>query len=295
MGWTICNSHTKFEDLVMKIAVTGATGFIGQYVVKELERISEKPVIVCLPGSFIPSNFSHLDKVMIDVRTPPRDSFNMIGRPDALMHLAWGGLPNYYSSHHVEKELPAHFIFLKGLIESGLKNLLVTGTCHEYGMASGMLNEEIEAQPINSYGIAKDRLRRQLEDLQQFRHFNLSWVRLFYIYGYGQSADSLFSQLKRAIECREKEFNMSGGDQIRDYLHVSEAARYIVSLAKTKQNNGIVNICSGTPISIRELVEGWLKKYKWLIKLKLGFYPYPDYEPMAFWGDNSRLKFLLNA
>ena len=48
---------------------------------------------------------------------------------------------------------------------------------------------------------------------------------------------------------------------------------------------GAVNICSGKPISVRRLVEQWLDENNYKIELNLGHYPYPDYEPMAFWGE----------
>ena len=54
---------------------------------------------------------------------------------------------------------------------------------------------------------------------------------------------------------------MSGGEQSRDYLPVTEVARHLVSLALAGKDNGIVNICSGIPISVREIVEGWVKKF----------------------------------
>jgi nucleoside-diphosphate-sugar epimerase len=279
----------------MKIAVTGATGFVGQNVVAELERHSINPVLICLPESKISSDFSKHTKVMMNIGDPPEAAFELMGRPDILIHLAWGGLPNYKSLHHFEKELPTQYRFLKELIESGLKTLLVTGTCFEYGMISGSLNENLETRPNNPYGFAKDTLRRQLEYLQQIKPFNLTWTRLFYMYGEGQSPKALFTQLKNAIEKKEKVFNMSGGEQLRDYLPVSEVARYLVTLAMTEQNNGMVNVCSGTPISVRKLVEGWLEDNGWSIKLNFGHYDYPDYEPFAFWGNNDKLKSIINA
>ncbi len=132
-------------------------------------------------------------------------------------------------------------------------------------------------------------LRRQLEYLQQVQPFNLTWARLFYLYGEGQAENSLLPQLRKAVERGDTVFNMSGGEQLRDYLPVTEVAKYLVALAMTDQDHGIVNICSGKPVSVRKLVEGWIKENSWPVNLNLGYYPYPDYEPMAFWGDQKKL------
>jgi dTDP-6-deoxy-L-talose 4-dehydrogenase (NAD+) len=140
------------------------------------------------------------------------------------------------------------------------------------------------------YGFAKDMLRRQLEYLQQVTPFHLTWARLFYLYGEGQAENSLLPQFKRAVERGDLVFKMSGGEQLRDYLHISEAAKYLASLSMTGRDNGVVNVCSGKPISVSKLVEGWIKENGWPIDLNLGHYPYPDYEPMAFWGDRNKLE-----
>ena len=52
-------------------------------------------------------------------------------------------------------------------------------------------------------------------------------------------------------------------------------------------------MCSGDPISVRDLVNSWLDENNWDIELNLGFYPYPNYEPMHFWGDSSYLESLV--
>jgi dTDP-6-deoxy-L-talose 4-dehydrogenase (NAD+) len=273
----------------VKVAITGASGFVGQHVVAELERHSISPILICRPSMEVPPAFAGHSVVSCDLKVAPAEVFDLIGQPDVLIHLAWGGLPNYRSLHHFEEELPAQYRFLKTLVGSGLKNLLVTGTCFEYGMQSGPLREDLEARPNNPYGFAKDTLRRQLEYLQQVTPFNLTWARLFYLYGEGQAENSLLPQLKKAIHRGDRVFNMSGGEQLRDYLPISEVAKYIVSLATTARENGIVNVCSGKPISVRRLVETWIKENGWSIDLQLDHYPYPDYEPMAFWGDRSKL------
>lgn len=268
----------------MKVAVTGATGFIGQHVVAELAKHAVDVIEVVRPSSTRTSVLPVGKVVPLDLRNVPTDAFELMGCPDVLIHLAWDGLPNYKSLHHYESELPTQYRFLKSMIDAGLPALVVAGTCFEYGMQSGPLSVDCEARPTNPYGFSKDALRRQLQYLQSVKPFALTWARLFYLYGEGQSETSLFPQLKRAVERGDKTFNMSGGEQLRDYLDVVEAAKQFVLLSLEKKNPEIVNVCSGTPISVRKLVEGWVKDNGWSITLNLGYYPYPDYEPMAFWG-----------
>lgn len=277
----------------MKIAVTGANGFIGKYVVEELERRSISPIIISRPSSIIPSTFLKHVVIPIELGHPSDHVCKLIGMADAVIHLAWGGLPHYKSLHHFEGELLIQYRFLKKLIESGLKNVVIAGTCAEYGMQSGCLTEILRTQPNSPYSLAKDTLRRQLEFLQKEIFFNLTWARLFYLYGEGQSEHSLWMQLKKVIEKGDKVFNMSQGEQQRDYLPVTEAAKYLVSLAIKNQNHGIVNISSGKPVFIRHLVEGWIHENQWSVQLNLGYYPYLDYEPMAFWGCCKKLHGLI--
>ena len=98
--------------------------------------------------------------------------------------------------------------------------------------------------------------------------------------------NSILSQLENAVIKKEAVFNMSQGEQLRDYLKVEYMAEKIVNYSVDNNLNGIVNCCSGKPISIKRLVEDYIKENNYNIKLNFGFYPYNDYEPMAFWGIN---------
>ncbi len=277
-----------------KVLVTGATGFIGNYVIEEL--LKHDVEIIATSSSeekakqflwfdnvkYIQFDFNHFDATT--------NYFLFFNEPDILIHLAWQGLPNYTSSFHIEKNLPQHKALLENIISNGLKNLTITGTCFEYGMQQGCLNEDMPALPSNAYSIAKNELRIFIEQLQQKYLFSFKWVRLFYMYGKGQNANSLISQLDKALQNGEEIFNMSGGEQTRDYLPVEKVAEYIVGIALQTTIEGIINCCSGIAITVKEFVEQYLKSTGKSIQLNLGYYPYADYEPMHFWGSTKKLN-----
>jgi nucleoside-diphosphate-sugar epimerase len=269
----------------MKVAVTGARGFIGRYVLGELARrgaeviATERPDIVRDRPAL-----ANIAWIALDIARPPQDPHAALGNPDVLLHLAWDGLPNYRSAHHVESELPRQFNFLSKLIRGGLPALVAVGTCLEYGQQSGPLAADLETRPTTPYGSAKDALRKKLRDLQSEHPYKLTWARLFYMFGDDQPPTSLFPMLKMAVAAGDTYFPMSGGEQLRDYLPVSEVARRLADLAMVPGDPGPVNVCSGRPISVRRLVEDWIEQNGWNVEPRYGALPYPDYEPMAFWG-----------
>ena len=274
----------------MKILVTGATGFVGKHVIKELLKYECEIIAAGRANSVqLPSKIKFIE-IDLDNLNSNKNYFSETGEPELLIHLAWQGLPNYKEKFHLEKNLPSQSFFLKNIVDNGLQNLVVTGTCFEYGMKEGCLSEDIESDPQNPYAAAKDELRKFLEQLQAEKYYNLKWLRLFYMYGKGQNPNSLLSQLESALEKGETTFNMSGGEQLRDYLPIEKVAEYIVTIALQNKIRGIINCCSGIPIKVKAHVENYLTKNDKKINLNLGYYPYPDYEAMAFWGDNTKLR-----
>ncbi len=269
----------------MKILITGGTGFVGRHVVKEL-LANDHEVICIIRDEKKLELFDWSEKVEIIDCDIHKNNFDIISSsiPDALIHLAWSGLPNYQSPHHLEQNLPGDQRFLRYIIDNGVNHILVTGTCFEFGKQNGPLAPDMPTFPDNPYAIAKDTLRKWLESLRREKEFVLQWVRLFYMYGPGQNPNSILSQLDKAIDKGEPVFNMSGGEQLRDYLPVEKVVRFLVSCVENKEKQGIIHCCSGVPTSIRCLVEEHITKRNAKIKLNLGYYPYPEHEAMAFWG-----------
>lgn len=281
----------------MKVLVTGATGFVGRHLVaallargctvravaRDTQKAADMPWI------------KDVEFVSADIHAADLDLGALTEGVDALAHLAWPGLPNYRALFHFEHNLMADYRFIKGAVVAGVKQVLVTGTCFEYGMQSGPLSESTEPQPSNPYGLAKHTLHLFLQNLAQEHPFTLQWARLFYLHGEGQNPNSLLAALDRAIDAGDATFNMSAGEQLRDFLPIRTAANHLAAILQQRDFNGVINCASGQAISVRTLVEQHLRERGASIDLNLGHYPYPTHEPMAFWAVVDRLQQLLEA
>jgi dTDP-6-deoxy-L-talose 4-dehydrogenase (NAD+) len=281
----------------VKVLVTGATGFVGRHLVAALLARGCAVRAVARNAETAASLpwINAVEFIKADIHGADLDIGALTDGIDALAHLAWPGLPNYQALFHFEHNLMADYRFIKGAVEAGVPQVLVTGTCFEYGMQSGPLDEQIAPQPGNPYGLAKNTLRLFLENLQRVQPFTLQWARLFYLHGAGQNPNSLLAALDRAIDAGDERFNMSGGEQLRDYLAIETAAGYLAAIMQQRDFDGVINCASGQPISVRALVEQRVRERGASIDLNLGHYPYATHEPMAFWGVADRMQQLLGA
>lgn len=267
-----------------KIIVTGGTGFIGRHLIPKLLKFNYQVIIFGRdPNSAkIFPWIDHVEFMQYDLSDQKIPDIHM--QDIGLIHLAWPGLPNYKKDFHENKNLPESLSFIEQCLSAGIKQVLVTGTCFEYGMKEGKILSSDATNPANPYARAKDKLRQRILNLQEKYDFSMQWARLFYMYGLGQNATSIIAQLDQAAKNNEKVFNMSGGAQLRDYLPVSQVADQLLNLYM-QYPEGTYNICSGQPISIEQLVKNRIQEQKYKIELNLGFYPYSDIEPMSFWGE----------
>ncbi|MBC9811798.1 NAD-dependent epimerase/dehydratase family protein [Crocinitomicaceae bacterium CZZ-1] len=277
----------------MKILVTGSTGFIGEGVVSELLKEGHE-VIATSRNEHTASFHDWFSSVHYKPYTigskDISDLYAYFEKPQAVIHCAWDNLHDYRGLHHVEENLMNHYFFLKSIIESGVENVTVLGTCFEYGMKEGCLSETMNVTPSNPYGIGKNTLRVFLEMLQSVHDFSLKWIRLFYNYGKSNNSNSLFAQLDRAIAQHDSVFNMSDGNQLRDYLLFDELVKKIAAISVQDRISGIINCCSGKPVRVIELVEEYIRIKNSPIQLNRGYYNYSPMEPVHFWGDNTKLN-----
>tara|TARA_B100000242_G_scaffold184033_1_gene132228 strand:- start:11342 stop:13249 length:1908 start_codon:yes stop_codon:yes gene_type:complete len=267
------------------IFISGASGFIGQNLVPFFLEKKFNITVLARNRKKL-KKFKWFQKVKFQkIDLNDKKTWNLkILKSSSLIHLAWQGLPNYENNFHLKNNLKSNYEFIKYMIKKGITDILITGTCLEYGKLKGKLYSNQKTFPEIPYAKAKDILRKKIQNLTNKKKLSFKWARLFYIFGKGQNKSSLIPDLENTIKQKKKTFKMSRGDQIRDYLPVEKVVEQLFELFKKKEN-GIFNICSGVPIKVKHLVKDYLNKKKKKIKLNLGFYPYPKYEAISFWGN----------
>jgi dTDP-6-deoxy-L-talose 4-dehydrogenase (NAD+) len=273
----------------MRVLVTGASGFIGRHVIRALQQHASCDIVATGRDERRLAALG-VESVPMDLGDCDADSFAQFGCPDVIIHLAWPDISSYRDPIHIERHLWDSYRFVVTLAESGLRRVSCVGTCYEYGLQDGCLSEDLPTAPVTTYGVAKDSLRLFLECRLDLEVTEFHWLRPFYTYGEGQQSRALLPQLDLAIERGVEFFAMSGGDQVRDYLEVGDLAVAIVKASLQSEVRGIINVCSGKPVTVRALVEERIARSGSAITPKLGFFPYPDHEPMEFWGDTTRLQ-----
>jgi nucleoside-diphosphate-sugar epimerase len=271
------------EVSYLRTLVTGATGFVGRHLVSNLRHNGHEVTVIVRDLEKAKAIYVGDQVTVINVDLSKAD-FKRVELKciDVLIHCAWESVSDVNSLSHLESNFENSYRFLKTMIEQGLKKIVVTGSCYEYGQQFGPISANTPTNPNSPYALAKDMLHKSLRLLQDQYSFDLIWARLFYMYGEGQNPQSVIPLFDKALNSNDKIFNMSYGEQLLDYLPVEEVADQLRRLIHC--GNGVYNVCSGKPISLRRFLEQRMTEKNKYIQLNLGFYEYRSNESLAIWG-----------
>ncbi len=274
----------------MRVLVTGANGYLGQGIVKQLLDLGYEVAA----ADFQTTQFDkRADSYACDLFSL-EDPYAFFGRPDVLLHLAWRDGFLHYSEAHIN-DLPKHYQFIKTFAASDVKMIAGMGSMHEIGFFEGCIKEETPCKPITPYGIAKNALRELTEMLCNQNQKQFMWLRGFYIVGNSQYGSSVFSKITAAEAEGKKEFPFTMGQNQFDFIDY-DAFCYQVSKAVTQhQVAGIINICSGYPEKLADRVERFIKENEYGIQLKYGAFPDRPYDSKALWGDDSKIRQIMEV
>ncbi|AQR97837.1 NAD-dependent epimerase/dehydratase family protein [Clostridium saccharoperbutylacetonicum] len=273
-----------------RILVTGAGGYIGRHVVKELLDRGAEVIATDI-------NVDNIDSRAIrrkfDIFSGNTNVYNELDCPDVVLHMAWKDGFIHNSNAHMEY-LSKHYEFIKNMVEGGLKHIAVMGTMHEIGYYEGAIDENTLTNPTSMYGIAKDALRKSTQLLLKDKGVVLQWLRAYYIYGDDKRNNSIFAKIIVAEEEGKELFPFTTGKNKYDFITVDELAKQISACIMQDEINGIINCCTGVPMSLAEKVESFIKENKFNIKLNYGAFPDRPYDSPAVWGDSSKIKAICN-
>ena len=272
------------------ILVTGANGYLGVGIINELLKQGYNVVA---------SDFAldHVDERAIKKVSnlfEVEDPYNYYEKPDVMLHLAWRDGFRHSSDAHFE-DLPKHYHFIKKMAESGVKQIATMGSMHEVGFYEGCIDENTPCHPENFYGIAKNALRDVTKEICKEHEVIFQWLRGYYIVGNSKFGSSIFSKITAAVAEGKKEFPFTTGKNKYDFLNYEDFCYQVAKAVSQNQVNGIINICSGNPVSLAEKVEQFIKENNYDIQLKYGAFPDRPYDSKAIWGDNSKIQKILKG
>lgn len=260
----------------MRILLTGASGFVGRQVVKALMPNEDCRLHLVLRESAV----SRLDAEVagtVDVSTSP-DIFaesaawwaDVCQGADLIIHLAWYAEPGKYQLSPKNLDcLSGTLALAQGARQAGVKRFVGIGTCAEYDLSAGFMSAQTTPlRPATPYAGAKAAAFMALSQALSQQGMSFAWARLFYLYGEAEDSRRLVSYLRGRLAAGEVA-ELSGGNQIRDFLDVQEAARQITSLALSDRQ-GAFNVCSGVPMTVRQLAESIADEYGRRDLLKFG-------------------------
>ena len=271
------------------ILVTGGSGFIGKYILKDLRKKKIK-----IYASYFKNKLKknkYLKPIKIDLNQIKKKDIARY-KIEKIIHLAWQNLENYHDVSHEKQILEKQKRFIELVVKNGCKNLIIAGTCYEYGLISGKISENTRCYPVCSYGSGKNSLRQYVLKLQKKFKFKLTWFRVFYIYGINPNKNTLTSILLKKNKIKTPIILNKKIE--RDYIDINYVSKIFVKILQKNRNYGIVNLSSGKKVSLKQLVKFLSQKYNIKPLVKFKNTKQRPFEPEIFYGDNSKLNKIMS-
>lgn len=264
------------------VLLTGGTGFVGRQVLDALSKAGVRVRTVIRSGS--EARLASVATIADVIVTP--DLFleseawweSTCRGVDRVAHVAWYAEPGkYLESPKNAVCLEGTMKLARGALAAGVRRFVGIGTCFEYDVAGGELSVDSPLRPWTAYGMAKVAAFEELSRLLPAQGVSFAWCRLFYLYGEGENESRLAPYLHRRLAAGQTA-ELTTGEQIRDYLDVTEAGRRIAAVVMGN-GTGPINVCSGIPTTVRQFAESIADQYGRRDLLQFGARPTNPTDP----------------
>lgn len=235
-----------------RILLTGATGFVGRNVLTrltgaghELHAVTTKERLPAGGGvTWHRADLLSSTEIVVDVV------------PEVLVHLAWYvETGRYWTAPENIRWVESSLALLRAFAGAGGRRAVVAGTSAEYdwhAIGRRCHEQRTPLRPATLYGAAKHALHTAAAPYADQAGFELAWGRIFFVYGPGEPEGRLVPSVGRAL-LAGRPVPTTRGDQVRDFMHVEDAAAALAALADA-DTTGAVNIASGNPVRVRDVV-----------------------------------------
>jgi len=278
----------------MRVLVTGASGFIGSQVVRQLVESGDEVHAIQRAGSDLRRvgvDRDHVNWHWADLRdvSTVGDAVAAID-PELTIHLAWTAEPGVYlhTPENVD-HLAAGIRLANAVAEAGCPRFVGVGTNLEYRPDDGgAIREDAPLGPVHLYGACKLALSVALEEVSRRHGMSVAWARQFLLYGPQEDPRRLVPAVITAL-LKGEPAKTTAGEQIRDYLHVADVASAMIAIGRSTLT-GPVNVASGIPIAVRDVVATIGELIGRPDLLAIGALPYRGNDPKHVVGNVTKLE-----
>jgi nucleoside-diphosphate-sugar epimerase len=275
-----------------RVLLTGATGFIGSHLARLLVGEGHEVAAIVRPNADrwrIADIEPRLRLIVGDLRCFGHMRQDIRAhRPEICVHLAWQGWSGRAEAEANLSSLAVSLEVLRAMVELSCDRFVAAGTCFEYDLSYDRLSESTPLRPHDLYGACKKSLFEVAQPFSALTGVSVATARIFYSYGPFEDARRLVPSITRAL-LRGEEAKVTRGEQVRDYLHVSDIVSAIWHLSRGTVT-GAVNVASGEAVTIADMARRIAAMLGREDLLQLGALPYRDGEPMHIVADPSRLR-----
>jgi len=241
-----------------KLLIVGGTGFIGNNLTQKAVESGFLTTVISLNLPKEDYKVSNTEYLQADITDLDHLKKNLLNRKfDYIVNLS-GYIDHSDFMNGGREIINAHFDGVQNLLQvidwGGLKKFIQIGSSDEYGNQSAPQSEDIRESPISSYSAGKLFSTHLLQMLHKTEGFPVVIMRLFLVYGPGQSNERFLPQIIDGC-LSDSRFPVSDGAQLRDFCYVDDVSRGILMALKNKDVEGeVINLASGEPRSIREVI-----------------------------------------
>jgi len=274
-----------------KVLVTGANGFIGRHTLQplvdqgfEVHAVTSKPInshTVNVNCTWQIVNLLDLEQIKELVLTV---------KATHLLHFAWYNIPGKcLTSEENFLWVQASLELLRQFREQGGERVVMVGSGLEYDWNYGYCSEDLTPRkPHTIYGVCKNALQEMLKAYSEITQLSSAWGRIFNVYGPYDHPKRLVSSVICSL-IQNQPALCSHGNQLRDYLYVQDVANAFASLLENQNITGAINIASGQPITVKEVVYKIAEQLGKTNLLRLGAIHPSVNEPPLFVANVNRL------